>query len=206
MKKIFLSLLLLSSIISIPLVSQANIYDPSPADSHTVLTSYNTDSPEGKIPLILIHGWLGTSGYWDNFINYFYSNQLDQKFKLYLFFYDSNVYTVWEIGRSLRNKLDDAIDCSEGRGCIGETAIQDVPFVILAHSMGGLIARSYMSQHSHYTGNYNNQRGGERISKLITLATPHHGTPIANGDARFSLFLDPMWWSLAELIDVFILV
>lgn len=40
---------------------------------------------------------------------------------------------------------------------------------IIGHSKGGLIARKYVQQH-----------GGERrVKSLITLGTPHHGTPTA---------------------------
>jgi triacylglycerol lipase len=40
--------------------------------------------------------------------------------------------------------------------------------VLVSHSMGGLIARAYLER-----------RGANRISKLITLACPHHGTRVA---------------------------
>ena len=41
--------------------------------------------------------------------------------------------------------------------------------VILAHSMGGLVARAYLRRH-----------GAARVARLITLGTPHHGTSLAN--------------------------
>lgn len=41
--------------------------------------------------------------------------------------------------------------------------------VIVAHSMGGLAVRAYMRKH-----------GNERIAKVITLGTPHHGTVLGN--------------------------
>jgi triacylglycerol lipase len=40
--------------------------------------------------------------------------------------------------------------------------------VLVTHSMGGLAARAYLQRH-----------GGDRVSKLITLACPHHGTRVA---------------------------
>jgi triacylglycerol lipase len=40
--------------------------------------------------------------------------------------------------------------------------------VLIAHSMGGLAARSYLKRH-----------GGSRVAQLITLASPHHGTRVA---------------------------
>ncbi len=40
--------------------------------------------------------------------------------------------------------------------------------VLLAHSMGGLVARAYLCAH-----------GEQRIARVITLGTPHHGTGLA---------------------------
>jgi triacylglycerol esterase/lipase EstA (alpha/beta hydrolase family) len=40
--------------------------------------------------------------------------------------------------------------------------------VLVCHSMGGLAAREYLRVH-----------GGERIERLVTIATPHHGTAMA---------------------------
>jgi len=47
--------------------------------------------------------------------------------------------------------------------------------VIVAHSMGGLAARAYLRVH-----------GAERIARIITLGTPHHGTALA----RFGIGLN----------------
>jgi pimeloyl-ACP methyl ester carboxylesterase len=41
--------------------------------------------------------------------------------------------------------------------------------VIVAHSMGGLVARAWMRAH-----------GVERVARVITLGTPHHGTSMAS--------------------------
>lgn len=41
--------------------------------------------------------------------------------------------------------------------------------VIVAHSMGGLVARAWMREH-----------GIARVARLITLGTPHHGTCLAS--------------------------
>ncbi|MGZ8318764.1 MAG: alpha/beta fold hydrolase [Telluria sp.] len=40
--------------------------------------------------------------------------------------------------------------------------------VIVAHSMGGLVARAYLRAH-----------GAARVARVITLGTPHHGTSLA---------------------------
>lgn len=41
--------------------------------------------------------------------------------------------------------------------------------IIVAHSMGGLVARAYLREH-----------GPERVAHVFTLGTPHHGTSLAN--------------------------
>jgi pimeloyl-ACP methyl ester carboxylesterase len=40
--------------------------------------------------------------------------------------------------------------------------------IIVAHSMGGLVARAYMREH-----------GSAHVARVITLGTPHHGTSLA---------------------------
>lgn len=42
-------------------------------------------------------------------------------------------------------------------------------FHVVGHSMGGLIARTYIQHHG----------GDRRVKSLVTLGTPHHGTPTA---------------------------
>jgi len=41
--------------------------------------------------------------------------------------------------------------------------------IIVAHSMGGLVARAYLRSH-----------GASRVARVITLGTPHHGTGLAD--------------------------
>ena len=50
--------------------------------------------------------------------------------------------------------------------------------IIVAHSMGGLIARSYLE-----SGQFDSSPGYRQVSSLITLATPHLGSPMAFGAA-----------------------
>src|SRR4029078_11231822 len=48
-----------------------------------------------------------------------------------------------------------------------------------------LVAKSYMAQTEHKQGNSKGTKGGDTTLELITLATPHHGTPGANDPATF---------------------
>lgn len=54
------------------------------------------------------------------------------------------------------------------------------PFSIIAHSMGGLIARQY---------SYDNPG---TVAGLVTLGTPHHGSPLANSFQWAGFFLGAM--------------
>jgi pimeloyl-ACP methyl ester carboxylesterase len=70
---------------------------------------------------------------------------------------------------------------------------QKISFV--AHSMGGLIVRYFMSETtSLQQGPFIGLKGGERVIKLITLGTPHHGTLAANGPVR-NAKAGPFWGS-----------
>lgn len=57
--------------------------------------------------------------------------------------------------------------------------------VIVAHSMGGLVARAWMRVH-----------GRARVARVITLGTPHHGTSLASfgiGENALQMRRDGAW-------------
>lgn len=104
-------------------------------------------------PVLLIHGYLCNSGYWKKM---------------------SDVLTTERI-------YHHAIDLEPVLGSIDdfvplvkqaiETLCRDTgsrQIIILAHSMGGLVARAYLRDH-----------GSKRIAGVITLGTPHFGTGLA---------------------------
>ncbi len=137
-------------------------------------------SPLGiRRPLLLIHGWQPNGNpaspdttIWNNFVAYYDNDQeLKDNFKVYYVRYYSNWISIDDIGHELRYDLD-AI-----------TEFQGKQLSIVAHSMGGLVARSFMNR-SIGSGSYANQKGGARVEKLITLGTPHHGSPMSNGLVR----------------------
>lgn len=55
---------------------------------------------------------------------------------------------------------------------VGKT--KSVKITIIAHSMGGLIARYYLE-----SGKFSKKAGFENVDNLITLGTPHRGAPLA---------------------------
>lgn len=144
-----------------------------------------SDPLNEKIPLILIHGINPESvpappdyTCWDNFSSYFnlLSPSLKNKYKLYKFEYYSNDVSIFDLGGKLRDVLD--IRNSQ------DPNFSKKSIVIIGHSMGGLVARSFIQQHWQQQGIFGGKRGGERVLKLITLGTPHHGSPMSNGEAR----------------------
>jgi len=181
----------------------------SPADEDTRLIADENDPlPIGRrTPLILIHGIHGNQqpdgsdniahlnrDYFRDLLCYLDNEAFKAKYKIYRFHYVSDRYSVAEIGRALRNDLDDLI--------ITDPSF-DTDFMIVAHSMGGLVARSYMQENCHNAGVYRGRRAGERIIKLITLATPHHGAPGANDQSRNELATNDSWRRVLSLASLF---
>ncbi len=56
---------------------------------------------------------------------------------------------------------------------------------ILAHSMGGLVARS-----AHHYASAAGYRWPRKLRKLVFLGTPHHGVPLERAGHRFDLLLE----------------
>ncbi len=140
------------------------------------LIRYGNDNGR-KIPLILIHGIHGTESnekltennwYWKEFIKkrFDVDENLNAKYALYVFQYVSDKDYLQPLGIYL--------------GCEIDKKIPERPFVILAHSFGGLVAKNFMVFYKHRTENWKLKTGGDTALGLITLGTPHHGTPGAN--------------------------
>jgi pimeloyl-ACP methyl ester carboxylesterase len=138
-----------------------------------------------KKPLLLIHGFQPldhlcrkdpltlTTDTWKPFVRFFNEHQdLKGQYSLFSFAYDT-VLPISVIAEQLKQKIG-----SQGR------------LWIVAHSMGGLIARSFMIE----------KNGDSQVEGLITLGTPHHGTPLANPESTAYSILC-LWQGL---IDPFI--
>ena len=160
----------------------------SGGDACLVDTPYDTKPLDLRTPLILIHGinldGLNAeplTGGWNNLLSDLYSNSPDvvSRFKPYYFYYNSNDVNVSVLGEALNTLISEA---SLGTLWWPEP-IGDTPIVIVAHSMGGLVARSFMQETTLSIGRYADLPGYARVRRLITLATPHNGSPFASLDA-----------------------
>jgi hypothetical protein len=136
-------------------------------------------SLENRKPLLLIHGWNFDGepappggAYWNHFLNYMKNDkELLSNFKPYLVKYWSNAVPIFDLGAELRKKVE-------------ELGLNDRKIVIMAHSMGGLVARSYMAENQFLSGKSKGKLCGDMVDLLVTLSSPHHGSPMANGPAR----------------------
>lgn len=184
----------------------ATVSGSGPAEVYTKLIPDEEDEQPlgaGRIPLILVHGHNGTEDihdtdddYWINFKEFFYKfTNLQQYFKLYRFHYESDRFEADQLGRSLRDHIDTLGKADDEQQKMPEFARS--PIVILAHSMGGLVARSYMEEWTTQYGPFLGQHGGDR-AWLITLSTPHHGSWGANRLPR--VFKQTANWENWELM------
>ncbi|MDO8412644.1 MAG: hypothetical protein Q7S51_02520 [Gallionellaceae bacterium] len=152
----------------------------------------------GKPPLILVHGWQewrvilsavpGTAtlnlncsepykSTWQTFLQEFSLDPaISDKFQVFSLAYNTSFPIFGNAGFGNAESSD--IDFAN---VIRERFGQEAVYVV-AHSSGGLVARSALVTH------------GANIKGLVTLATPHHGSPLASqeGDALFSLGNTPL--------------
>lgn len=106
------------------------------------------------VPVLLIHGYSCNSGYWRPLSTHL------------------RAAGVSHYGIDLEPPgagIDDFVPqvaAAIARLC---AATGSARVIIVAHSMGGLVARAYVRQH-----------GPAHLARVITLGTPHHGTELAN--------------------------
>lgn len=131
----------------------------------------DTNPIGNRTPLILVHGNNGESEElygWKKFIKWTKKDSdFNSKFKMFLFEWDSeqsNKHNGSQLGQSIDNTVE----------------LQDKEIMVLAHSRGGLVARYYMNDFTVEKGAYSGQKGGEHVRYLVTLATPHRGSPAAD--------------------------
>jgi pimeloyl-ACP methyl ester carboxylesterase len=157
----------------------------------TLFTSRFNDSTEvdtsvlgTRIPLVLVHGLGGSAEGWESFLRAYDRNpSWRSAFKPYSFQYSTSQSevdadpnaprTLTALGAALRDAMQGFYDKPAAAPDFG---FGNKRVLVLAHSMGGLVARSMMQEYAFRDG----QRGGQKVLHLITLGTPHHGTPLAN--------------------------
>ena len=171
-------------------------------------STYTPKGDNGRMPLILVHGWDGTISlnplsnatvgtlvsigsskgfnyrekrrdptklllwensefhYWHNFLSFYLtSEKLQKKYHIYLYRYTSYKHVSYnaKIFAELLKKVPSRTDL--GKGLNKEDGV-----TIMAYSMGGMVSRAMIEEYKGLGLN------ADKLKKLITLDTPHHGS------------------------------
>lgn len=113
--------------------------------------------PTGKrdgTPILLVHGYFSNRGMWVKFRQRLVAAGLGPVYAITL---EPPMASIDLLAEQLSRRIDEVCRAT------GADKI-----VVVAHSMGGLVARAYMAR-----------RGSANILSFITLGSPHHGTKMA---------------------------
>ena len=114
----------------------------------------NAAKPPQGLPVLLVHGYVCNRGYWTAL-----SAQLAQAGIVH------DAVDLEPIGADIEAFVPQ-VEAAIARLC-ARTGSDCV--IIVAHSMGGRVARAWLRRH-----------GAARVAKIITIGTPHQGTALAN--------------------------
>ena len=125
-----------------------------------------TPPPSGQKPVIIIHGWQLPSwsedyesyvkGVSQEIVKYLTSMGLEGKYEFYGFAYDPDYDIYYYSAPALAQYISRYFGSTDS-------------IILVGHSMGGIVARVY-----------NKYYRNKPVKSIITLGTPHHGTPFAN--------------------------
>jgi hypothetical protein len=102
-------------------------------------------------PVLLLHGVLCNAGVWHPFRRYLASRGIGP---VYALSYGPPLGSIEDFADQMATEID---------AILAETGARDV--IVVAHSMGGLVARAYLRK-----------SGGAKVRRLITVGTPHAGS------------------------------
>jgi len=108
-----------------------------------------------RVPVVLVHGYLSNRGYFRPLVRALEATGDGPVFAPTFPVVLSSIEAFAEELRAAVERI--AIGCGHGK------------VILVCHSMGGLAAREYMRVH-----------GAGRVAKLVTIASPHHGTALAS--------------------------
>ncbi len=126
-------------------------------------------------PVMLLHGlWSDRTTWGNEDEGQPWSLTTDQRFTVYRHDYSSTHAEEFDVNvPEVRKGIDQAVEFLRGTG-VATTQVD-----VVGHSMGGILARLYAANTS---GDYirDTNYGAGDINRLISLDTPHWGSPLAN--------------------------
>jgi pimeloyl-ACP methyl ester carboxylesterase len=105
----------------------------------------------GNPPVLLVHGVLCNAGVWHPFARWLRARGIGP---VYALSYGPPLASIDLFAQQVAHKIDEILATT------GAKAV-----VVIAHSMGGLVMRAYLRDH-----------GGAKVSRLVTVGTPHEGS------------------------------
>ncbi|SFF83594.1 alpha/beta hydrolase fold [Duganella sp. CF458] len=133
--------------------------------------------PRG-VPVLLVHGYGANGGFWVHL-----AAQLEQR---------GYSHATVDLEPVFGDIEDFAVQLEQGVQAL-LAASRSEKVVIVAHSMGGLVARAWLRRF-----------GASRAARIITLATPHHGTDLAHmgpGHNARQMRRDAEWLAQLDAAD-----
>jgi hypothetical protein len=147
-----------------------------------------------RTPLILIHGWQEISS--SSCRNPYQTTWSDPQKKRFveLFLNDPDLVSKFQVFSVHYNSMNSIISTTgpELAGLLNRS-FGSSPVVVLAYSMGGLVARTAVAPPPNVNP--------ANIALLITLATPHHGSPLASREA-FDILRNPVFQILELALSI----
>jgi len=123
------------------------------------LNPYRTakEGAPGTLPVLFVHGFFCNGGYWLPLIRALRKRGFDHLYTINL---DTPVVGISMHAEALAAKVEEV--------CTATGAEQ---IVLVGHSMGGIVSRTYVQRLD----------GDRRVARIVTLGSPHHGTRHAKG-------------------------
>lgn len=143
----------------------------------------------GKIPVVLVHGLLGSPDNWSVMIDTLSRDPLVKARFQFLTLRYNSLQSIPESGIQLVRSLDEARHRFDADG--RDPAFERI--VIVGHSLGGLVAKATSQdfRRSHPESSRAASGGGRptpgaRVTRYVFVATPHRGSPINHGALQSS--------------------
>lgn len=115
-------------------------------------------------PILCVHGYVCNGGYWSSLRAVLARAGFARTYTINM---DPTFGSIEAFAQQVARRVDDILAQT------GESKL-----ILIGHSMGGLVSRCYVQRHG----------GADKVSKIITLGSPHNGTVSAFGgpgeDAR----------------------
>jgi pimeloyl-ACP methyl ester carboxylesterase len=158
-----------------PRMSNLGLYEPAAFLEEAPMMFYALEEDVGyKVPVVFVHGINGSP----------------RDFEEILSKMDRTLHRPWFFYYPGGNSLSQQSEMFYSIFLSGKVmALQDMPMVIVAHSMGGLVVRDALNR-------LRGDQGETRVQRLITIASPMQGHPDASSGAKAPVVI-PSWRDLA---------